>query len=162
MTIRPRRADDLPALVAALRAVHETMGYPSVWPDDPAAFVLGRGEEADPLAVGEADAGRLRALHPLLHHHPRALRQERRLLRGREVAREPQDRLRGVVLEHQRGLLLARLRAWLAVRRPVGGLPAAEALDRDLGVELHAVDAPPVAERLVDRKSTRLNSSHRT
>lgn len=44
MTIRPRRADDLPALVAALRAVHETMGYPSVWPDDPAAFVLGRGE----------------------------------------------------------------------------------------------------------------------
>lgn len=41
---RPRTPDDLPALVAALRAVHEQSGYPSVWPDDPAAFVLGRGE----------------------------------------------------------------------------------------------------------------------
>ncbi|ALW89490.1 GNAT family N-acetyltransferase [Deinococcus actinosclerus] len=41
---RPRTPDDLPALVAALRAVHEQSGYPSAWPDDPAAFVLGRGE----------------------------------------------------------------------------------------------------------------------
>ncbi len=41
---RPRTPDDLPTLVAALRAVHEQSGYPSVWPDDPAAFVLGRGE----------------------------------------------------------------------------------------------------------------------
>ena len=42
--LRPRSPDDLPELVTALRAVHERMGYPSVWPDDPAAFVQGRGE----------------------------------------------------------------------------------------------------------------------
>ncbi|NTY00131.1 GNAT family N-acetyltransferase [Deinococcus sp. JMULE3] len=42
--LRPRSPDDLPELVTVLRAVHERMGYPSVWPDDPAAFVQGRGE----------------------------------------------------------------------------------------------------------------------
>jgi len=42
--LRPRTPDDLPELVNVLRAVHERMGYPSVWPDDPAAFVQGRGE----------------------------------------------------------------------------------------------------------------------
>ena len=30
--IRPRTPADLPALAAALRAVHEAQGYPSLWP----------------------------------------------------------------------------------------------------------------------------------
>ncbi|GAA5448859.1 GNAT family N-acetyltransferase [Deinococcus depolymerans] len=42
--IRRRHPRDLPALTATLRAVHEQRGYPSVWPDDPAAFVTARGE----------------------------------------------------------------------------------------------------------------------
>lgn len=37
--IRARTDADLPALVPALRAVHDRDGYPSVWPDDPVAFL---------------------------------------------------------------------------------------------------------------------------
>lgn len=37
--IRPRAAGDLPGCVAALRLVHETDGYPSKWPADPAGFL---------------------------------------------------------------------------------------------------------------------------
>ncbi|PTA68378.1 GNAT family N-acetyltransferase [Deinococcus arcticus] len=44
LTIRPRTPADLPVLVAALRAVHEAQGYPSLWPEDPEAFVTGRGD----------------------------------------------------------------------------------------------------------------------
>ncbi|GGR77645.1 GNAT family N-acetyltransferase [Deinococcus sedimenti] len=55
--LRPRSPDDLPELVTVLRAVHERMGYPSVWPDNPAAFVQGRGEawvaEQDGQLVGQ-------------------------------------------------------------------------------------------------------------
>ncbi|OWL93508.1 hypothetical protein CBQ26_19910 [Deinococcus indicus] len=42
--IRPRRNTDVPVLTAALRAVHEQRGYPSVWPADPTAFVSAQGE----------------------------------------------------------------------------------------------------------------------
>ena len=35
----PREAGDLPALVAALRAVHERDGYPVTWKADPAAWL---------------------------------------------------------------------------------------------------------------------------
>ncbi|MFC4637433.1 GNAT family N-acetyltransferase [Deinococcus hohokamensis] len=41
--IRPRQPQDLPALVLVLRQVHETDGYPSVWPDDPLGFVTASG-----------------------------------------------------------------------------------------------------------------------
>ncbi|WP_369409320.1 GNAT family N-acetyltransferase [Deinococcus arboris] len=44
LTLRPRQDSDLPALVAALRAVHEAQSYPSLWPDDPQTFVAGRGD----------------------------------------------------------------------------------------------------------------------
>ncbi|GHF47701.1 ribosomal protein S18 acetylase RimI-like enzyme [Deinococcus metalli] len=37
--IRDRTAADLPALALALRRVHDRDAYPSVWPDDPAAFL---------------------------------------------------------------------------------------------------------------------------
>jgi GNAT superfamily N-acetyltransferase len=39
LTVRPRRAADLPALVEVLRAVHTQDGYPTVWPLDPAAWL---------------------------------------------------------------------------------------------------------------------------
>lgn len=57
---RPRVPGDLPALVAALRRVHEQDGYPSVWPEDPLAFVQGGA----PLAawvgvVGGVPAGQV-------------------------------------------------------------------------------------------------------
>ena len=37
--VRIREPGDLPACVAALRRVHETSGYPSRWPDDPARWI---------------------------------------------------------------------------------------------------------------------------
>lgn len=37
--IRPRRDDDLPALVAALWQVHTRDAYPSVWPANPLDFI---------------------------------------------------------------------------------------------------------------------------
>ncbi|MFD0364800.1 GNAT family N-acetyltransferase [Nocardia sp. GCM10030253] len=39
MIIRARTTADLPACVAALRAVHEADGYPAVWPHDPAHWL---------------------------------------------------------------------------------------------------------------------------
>lgn len=39
VTVRPRRAEDLPVLVDVLHAVHVEDGYPSVWPPDPAAWL---------------------------------------------------------------------------------------------------------------------------
>ena len=65
---RPRTSDDLPALLDALRAVHGSLGYPSVWPDDPAAFVLGRGEAWVAEYVGRA-AGQV-MLAPLPEPRP--------------------------------------------------------------------------------------------
>ncbi len=37
--LRPRRADDLPACVSALRAVHLADGYPLRWPEDPGSWL---------------------------------------------------------------------------------------------------------------------------
>jgi GNAT superfamily N-acetyltransferase len=37
--LRPRQRSDLPACVAALRAVHDTDGYPHRWPADPEAWL---------------------------------------------------------------------------------------------------------------------------
>jgi ribosomal protein S18 acetylase RimI-like enzyme len=51
--IRPRQAGDLPELVRVLRRVHETDGYPDVWPTDPVAFV----ENDRPLGAWVAEAG---------------------------------------------------------------------------------------------------------
>ena len=39
VTPRPRQSTDLPACVAALRAVHETDGYPHRWPADPETWL---------------------------------------------------------------------------------------------------------------------------
>ncbi|UBV41934.1 GNAT family N-acetyltransferase [Deinococcus taeanensis] len=44
MQIRPRTPGDLPALTVGLRAVHDAVDYPSLWPEDPVAFVTVRGE----------------------------------------------------------------------------------------------------------------------
>ena len=41
--IRPRQTGDLRALHVALRSVHDTDGYPSVWPADPVAFLQPSG-----------------------------------------------------------------------------------------------------------------------
>ena len=58
--LRPRAPLDLPALVAALRRVHERDGYPSVWPEDPRAFVQGGAPLAAWVAeVGDAPAGQV-------------------------------------------------------------------------------------------------------
>ncbi|WP_221089455.1 GNAT family N-acetyltransferase [Deinococcus aquaedulcis] len=53
LTIRPRTPADLPALAAALRAVHEAQGYPSLWPEDPQAFVAGQGTAWVALHAGQ-------------------------------------------------------------------------------------------------------------
>jgi GNAT superfamily N-acetyltransferase len=44
--VRPRDAGDLPALVTALRAVHERDGYPVRWKADPAAWLTPDGLQA--------------------------------------------------------------------------------------------------------------------
>jgi GNAT superfamily N-acetyltransferase len=41
--VRERRADDMPACIAALREVHERDTFPLTWPDDPAAWLTPRG-----------------------------------------------------------------------------------------------------------------------
>lgn len=46
MIVRPRAAGDLPALVTALRAVHEHDGYPVTWKADPAAWLSPDGLQA--------------------------------------------------------------------------------------------------------------------
>ncbi|MFC6592361.1 GNAT family N-acetyltransferase [Deinococcus lacus] len=38
-SLRPRRPDDLPALLEVLRAAFEQHGYPAEWPEDPYAFM---------------------------------------------------------------------------------------------------------------------------
>jgi GNAT superfamily N-acetyltransferase len=42
-SIRPRVEADVPGLVEGLRLVAESDGYPSRWPEDPAAFVRAHG-----------------------------------------------------------------------------------------------------------------------
>ncbi|EYB68065.1 hypothetical protein DEIPH_ctg028orf0003 [Deinococcus phoenicis] len=44
--IRRREPEDLPACVTALRQVYAADGYPSRWPDDPAAWLTPTGEQA--------------------------------------------------------------------------------------------------------------------
>lgn len=39
VTIRPRRADDLPACLEVLAEVHRQDGYPTRWPKDPAGWL---------------------------------------------------------------------------------------------------------------------------
>jgi GNAT superfamily N-acetyltransferase len=46
VTVRAREAGDLPALVTALRAVHERDGYPVTWKADPAAWLTPDGMRA--------------------------------------------------------------------------------------------------------------------
>ena len=46
MSVRPRDDGDLPALVAALRPVHERDGYPVTWKDDPAGWLSPPGLQA--------------------------------------------------------------------------------------------------------------------
>jgi CBS domain-containing protein len=43
VTVRPREPGDLPALVTALRAVHERDGYPVTWKADPASWLTPDG-----------------------------------------------------------------------------------------------------------------------
>ncbi len=59
--IRPRDAQDLPACVRLLRAVHLHSGYPYVWPADPAGWLTPEGltgawiaEDADGRVAGHA------------------------------------------------------------------------------------------------------------
>lgn len=58
MTVRDRRPADLPACVAALRAVHLADGYPLRWPPDPAEWLsparLGRAWVAELPDIGLA------------------------------------------------------------------------------------------------------------
>ena len=49
LTVRPRTAADLPALIEILRATHHANGYPAEWPSDPLAF-LNQKEVADQQA----------------------------------------------------------------------------------------------------------------
>ncbi|MEJ5913150.1 tetratricopeptide repeat protein [Pseudokineococcus sp. 1T1Z-3] len=51
--IRPRHRGDLPGCVAALRRVHETDGYPTWWPPDPAAWLTPPGWAAAWVAVDD-------------------------------------------------------------------------------------------------------------
>ena len=51
MPIRPRIARDMPECVAVLRRVHETNGYPSRWPRDPAGLLTPADLEAAWVAV---------------------------------------------------------------------------------------------------------------
>jgi ribosomal-protein-alanine N-acetyltransferase len=44
--VRPRDTGDLPALVPALRAVHELDGYPVRWKADPAGWLTPDGMRA--------------------------------------------------------------------------------------------------------------------
>lgn len=46
LRLRERRPGDMSALVEVLSDLHAAQGYPSAWPADPAAFVLGRGGHA--------------------------------------------------------------------------------------------------------------------
>ena len=46
MIVRPRDAGDLPALVTALRAVHDRDGYPVRWKADPAVWLSPDGLRA--------------------------------------------------------------------------------------------------------------------
>lgn len=66
MIIRPRTPADLPALVAALREVHEADAYPVNWPDDPAAWLdppklldarvaVLNGQAVGQVGIGEAE-----------------------------------------------------------------------------------------------------------
>jgi ribosomal protein S18 acetylase RimI-like enzyme len=58
MPIRPRAPEDMPECVAVLRRVHETDGYPSRWPRDPAGWLTPAGLEAAWVAVaGDSIAG---------------------------------------------------------------------------------------------------------
>ncbi|GAA5514715.1 hypothetical protein Dcar01_03475 [Deinococcus carri] len=61
--IRRRQPEDLPACVTALRQVYAADGYPSRWPDDPAAWLTPPGEQAAWVAV--AATGEVRG-HVLL------------------------------------------------------------------------------------------------
>ena len=49
--LRPRQRSDLPACVAALRAVHDTDGYPHRWPADPEAWL----SPAEPIGAWVAE-----------------------------------------------------------------------------------------------------------
>ncbi|GGL13327.1 GNAT family N-acetyltransferase [Deinococcus radiotolerans] len=72
VVVRARRPADLSTLVQVLRDVHGAVGYPSVWPDDPAAFVAGPGGETAEAWVAER-AGQVVGqvlLAPLPDPHP--------------------------------------------------------------------------------------------
>ncbi|MEV0644929.1 GNAT family N-acetyltransferase [Phytomonospora sp. NPDC050363] len=68
MIIRPRRTADLPALVAALREVHESDAYPVNWPQDPAAWLTppklldSRVAETGGKVVGQTGIGEAEGL----------------------------------------------------------------------------------------------------
>jgi len=70
MIIRPRTPTDLPALVAALREVHEADAYPVNWPEDPAAWLDppklldARVADLDGRVVGQAGIGEAEGLPP--------------------------------------------------------------------------------------------------
>jgi GNAT superfamily N-acetyltransferase len=51
LVVRARRDEDIPDCAEVLREVHRRDGYPTYWPDDPEAFVAGRGTLAAWVAV---------------------------------------------------------------------------------------------------------------
>ena len=56
-SVRPRTAQDLPALVSLLQATHEADGYPTHWPRDPRRVVAPPYEEAAGVAVVASATG---------------------------------------------------------------------------------------------------------
>ena len=57
MLLRPRRDEDLPAVVEVLRAVHAVDDYPSRWPGDPAGWLSPPGLHGAWVAVAPTDDG---------------------------------------------------------------------------------------------------------
>lgn len=57
MLVRPRSAGDLPGCVSVLAQVRAAIGYPAVWPEDPAGWLTPAGASAWVADVGDAVAG---------------------------------------------------------------------------------------------------------
>jgi GNAT superfamily N-acetyltransferase len=125
---RPRQRSDLPACVAALRAVHETDGYPHRWPADPETWLspgepIGAwvAEDAAEL-VGHVLLARVPDDDPLVPVLPWAMAEVAEVKRLFVVPAARRRRVGATLLE------TASARA-----RALGLAPVLEVLGRDVG-----------------------------